>query len=64
MHGEAVSVFFLGNLSNPDTIINIGMNTPCGLLFLKKKTLADQNVRMAIIFNMAAILNIKIYVFE
>ena len=61
MHsGAAISGFFSGeSFKYPNTIINIGMNTPCGLLFLKKKTLADQNVKMATIFKMAAILNIK-----
>ena len=41
MHsGAAISGFFLGNLSNPDTSIKIGMNTPFRLLF-RTKTLAD-----------------------
>ena len=48
---------------NPATSIKIGLDTPCGLLFWRK-TLADQNVKMADIFKMAAILSIKIYVFE
>ena len=32
--------------------------------FLKKKTSANQNVKMAAIFKMVAFLSIKIYVFE
>ena len=64
MHsGEAISGFFPGNLSNLDASINIGMDTPCGLLFWKK-SLSDQNVKMAAIFMIAAILSIKIDVFE
>ena len=51
MHsGAAISGgFFLGNLSKSNTSIKIGMNIPCGLLFWKK-TLADQNVKMAAIY--------------
>ena len=50
MHsGAAISGFFLGNLSNSNASIKIGMDTPCGLLFWKE-TLTNQNVKMTAIF--------------
>ena len=51
MHSRtAISGFFLGNLSYPDTSIKIDINTHCRLLF-RKIFLADQDVKMAAIFS-------------
>ena len=43
-----ISGFFLGNLFRPDTSIKIGMKIPVG--YFLEITLADQNVKMAAIF--------------